>query len=135
MGIPAGTRGINSPNKSRPLLATKTDPRIQCTLLHSERKAVQWLWEVGPMSLVRKPAGMELIDLLDRVLDKGIVVDASSRLYLIGSSMARQKRHLVVDSIETFLYHAEARVVAKLNRRQPLRSLEHSPLMRARRLP
>ena len=34
------------------------------------------------MTLVRKPAGGELIDLLDRVLDKGIVVDASSRLSL-----------------------------------------------------
>ena len=84
------------------------------------------------MSLVRKPAGVELIDLLDRVLDKGIVVDASSRLHLISSSMARQKRRLVVDSIETFLHHTEARVVAKSNGRQPLRSLEHPPLMRVR---
>lgn len=84
------------------------------------------------MSLIRKPAGMELIDLLDRVLDKGIVMDASSRLHLIGSSRTRRKRRIVVDSIETFLHHAEARVVAKKNGRQPLRSLQHPPLMRVR---
>jgi len=77
------------------------------------------------MSLVRKPAGEELIDLLDRVLDKGIVVDASSRLHLLGVNLTRQKTHFVIDSVETLLHHSEARVVAKLNERQPLRSLAH----------
>lgn len=77
------------------------------------------------MSVQRKPAGMELIDLLDRVLDKGIVVDASNLLHLTGASLTRTKKHVVVDFIEVFLHHAEARVVAKINRRQPLRSPGH----------
>jgi hypothetical protein len=87
------------------------------------------------MTLVRKPAGLELIDLLDRVLDKGIVVDASNRLHLIGTNLARQKEHFVVESSEMFLHHSEARVVAKINRRQPLRALEHpaKPILSTRR--
>jgi Gas vesicle protein len=66
------------------------------------------------MSLVRKPAGMELIDLLDRVLDKGIVVEASSRLYLLRSDSIRHGKHLVIASIETHLKHSEARAVSKV---------------------
>ena len=85
------------------------------------------------MSLVRKPAGVELIDLLDRVLDKGIVIDASSRLHLSAANLSRQKKHVIIDSIETFLCHGEARVVAKLNRSQPFRSVAHAPLLRTRR--
>lgn len=77
------------------------------------------------MSVERKPAGLELIDLLDRVLDKGIVVDASNLLHLTGVSLMLGKKHVVIDFIEVFLQHAEARVVSKLNRRQPLRSPGH----------
>jgi gas vesicle protein GvpA/GvpJ/GvpM family len=89
------------------------------------------------MSLVRKPAGVELIDLLDRVLDKGIVIEASSRLHLSGTNLSRQKKHVSIVSIETFMDHSEARVVAKMNKRQPLRSLEHAaqPVLRSKTLP
>ena len=76
------------------------------------------------MSVVRKPAGAELIDLLDRLLDKGKVVDAASRLYLTAAWRKRERRRVVILSVETFLRQAEARVVAGVNRRQPLRSLQ-----------
>ena len=85
------------------------------------------------MSVIRKPAGLELIDVLDRVLDKGIVVDASSRLHLSGTNLSRHKQEVIIDSIETYMYHTEARVVAKVNRRQPHRSAEHTAVLRGRR--
>jgi Gas vesicle protein len=77
---------------------------------------------------------MELIDLLDRVLDKGIVVDASSRLLLSGTHLSSHKKHVVIESIETFLHHAEARVVEKNNQQKPLRAVEHPmpPVLRSR---
>lgn len=72
------------------------------------------------MALIRKPAGAEIIDLLDRVLDKGIVVEASSRLHLRNANLLRNHRHLVVAAVETHLRHSEARAVAKLDRSRPL---------------
>ena len=80
------------------------------------------------MSLERNTAGMELIDLLDRILDRGIVVDASSRLHLMGLNSVRRKSHFVIAAIETHLIHSEARVVAKLAGRRPFASEEHPKL-------
>jgi gas vesicle structural protein len=79
------------------------------------------------MSLVRKPAGEELVDLLDRVLDKGIVVEASSRLHLIGANFLSHKTHVVIASVEIHMRHSEARVVSKSRRRRPQRSEESEP--------
>jgi hypothetical protein len=79
------------------------------------------------MSVVRKPAGMELIDLLDRVLDKGIVIDASSRLHLLGVNLARHRKHVVIAAIETHLKHSEARAVAKFAARRAVAAEEHRP--------
>ena len=76
------------------------------------------------MSLVRKPAGVELIDLLDRILDKGIVVDASSRLHFIGVGLLKRKMHVVVASINTHFKHSEARAVARSAGRRPFASEE-----------
>ncbi len=81
------------------------------------------------MTIVRKPAGGELIDLLDRILDKGIVVDASSRLNLATADLINHKKHVVVASLETYLRHGEARAVARFSPRQSLASEAHAPAM------
>lgn len=80
------------------------------------------------MSVVRKPAGLELIDLLDRVLDKGIVVDASSRLHLGVANLISHRKHVVVASIETHLRHTGARAVSRMARRQAMASSRRSNL-------
>jgi hypothetical protein len=77
------------------------------------------------MSLVRKSAGVELIDLLDRILDKGIVVDASSRLHFIGANLIKRRMLVAIASIDIHLKHSEARVVAKLAGRRPFASEEY----------
>jgi gas vesicle structural protein len=49
-----------------------------------------------------------LIDVLDRVLDKGIVIDAHVRVGIVGVELIAVEARVVVASIETYLAHAEA---------------------------
>jgi hypothetical protein len=49
-----------------------------------------------------------LLDVLDRVLDKGIVIDAWARISVVGIDLLGMKMNVVVASIETYLLYAEA---------------------------
>ncbi len=60
------------------------------------------------MALERTAAGTSLIDVLDRVIDKGIVVDAWMRVSLAGINLVTVEARVVVASIETYLRHAGA---------------------------
>lgn len=67
------------------------------------------------MVFERKRSSGELIDVLDRVLDKGIVIDASIRVALFGIDLVRMPaRKIVVASIETCFRHNELRTVPSL---------------------
>jgi gas vesicle structural protein len=48
-----------------------------------------------------------LIDVLDRVLDKGIVIDGWARMSLVGIDLLGVNAHVVVASIETYLRYAD----------------------------
>jgi hypothetical protein len=56
----------------------------------------------------RAPGGTSLIDVLDRVLDKGIVIDAWGRVSLVGIDLITEEARVVVASIDTCLRYAEA---------------------------
>ena len=60
------------------------------------------------MAVERAPGGSSLIDVLDRVLDKGIVVDAWVRISLVGIDLITVEARVVVASIDTYLKYAEA---------------------------
>lgn len=60
------------------------------------------------MAVERAPGGASLIDVLDRVLDKGIVVDAWVRISLVGIDLITVEARVVVASIDTYLKYAEA---------------------------
>jgi len=60
------------------------------------------------MAVERAPGGSSLIDVLDRVLDKGIVIDAYVRVSLVGISLVEVEARVVVASIETYLKYSEA---------------------------
>lgn len=60
------------------------------------------------MALERAPGGSSLIDVLDRVLDKGIVIDAWVRVSLVGIDLVTVEARIVVASIETYLKYSEA---------------------------
>ena len=60
------------------------------------------------MPLERAAGGTSLIDVLDRVLDKGIVIDAWVRVSLVGIDLITVEARIVVASIETYLKYSEA---------------------------
>jgi hypothetical protein len=56
----------------------------------------------------RTAGGSSLIDVLDRVLDKGIVIDAWVRISLVGIDLITVEARVVVASIDTYLRYADA---------------------------
>ena len=60
------------------------------------------------MFLERASDGSSLLDVLDRVLDKGIVIDAWVRVSLVGIDLITVEARIVVASIETYLKYSEA---------------------------
>ena len=66
------------------------------------------------MANIEKVTGQAtLVDILDRVLDKGIVIDAWIRISLVGIDFVTVEARVVVASIETYLVNAE-----RVSRRQ-----------------
>jgi hypothetical protein len=49
-----------------------------------------------------------LAEVVDRILDKGIVVDAFARVSLVGIELVSVEARVVVASVETYLKYAEA---------------------------
>jgi gas vesicle structural protein len=49
-----------------------------------------------------------LVDVLDRVLDKGIVIDGWVRVSIAGIDLITVEMRVIVASIETYLKHADA---------------------------
>ena len=69
------------------------------------------------MAVQREQGGTSLIDVLDRVLDKGIVIDAWVRVSLVGIDLITVEARVVVASIDTYLKYSEAvgQVVSRLS--------------------
>lgn len=59
--------------------------------------------ENGAKSVMKRSQLEEntVVELLDRVLDNGIVVEPSARVYLIGHELSASKGHMVVEWIRT----------------------------------
>ena len=60
------------------------------------------------MAVERAAGGTSLIDVLDRVLDKGIVIDAWVRVSLVGIDLITVEARVVVASIDTYIKYSEA---------------------------
>jgi len=60
------------------------------------------------MPIERASGGSSLVDVLDRVLDKGIVIDAWVRVSLVGIDLITVEARVVVASIDTYLKYADA---------------------------
>src|SRR5712691_8038957 len=60
------------------------------------------------MAVERATSGSSLIDVLDRVLDKGIVIDAWVRVSLVGIDLITVEARVVVASIDTYLKYSDA---------------------------
>jgi len=55
----------------------------------------------------RTPESSSIAEVLDRVLDKGIVVDLWARVALVGIEILTIEARVVVASVDTFLHYAE----------------------------
>ena len=53
-------------------------------------------------------ASSSLVEVIDRILDKGVVVDAWVRVSLVGIELLAIEARVVVASVETWLKYAEA---------------------------
>lgn len=53
-------------------------------------------------AVVRAPGSTSFLDVLDRVLDKGLVIDYWSRVSFVGIDMGSMDSEMVVASIDTY---------------------------------
>ena len=74
------------------------------------------------MAIERTPGTNSLIDVLDRVLDKGIVIDAWVRLSFVGIDLITVEARVVVASIKTYLQYSDdiGRMTAAVSSPTPL---------------
>jgi len=83
------------------------------------------------MAVERVSGGSSLIDVLDRVLDKGIVIDAWVRISLVGIDLITVEARVVVASIDTYLKYADAVGLTGLVSRPQLEGGEEAALEQA----
>ena len=60
------------------------------------------------MAVEKTNASSSLVEVIDRILDKGIVIDAWVRVSLVGIELLAIEARVVVAGVDTFLKYAEA---------------------------
>lgn len=60
------------------------------------------------MTINKSLASSSLAEVIDRILDKGVVIDAFVRVALVGIELIAIEIRAVVASVETYLKYAEA---------------------------
>ena len=60
------------------------------------------------MAVEKSMASSSLAEVVDRILDKGIVVDAWVRISLVGIEILAVEARVVTSGVDTFLKYAEA---------------------------
>lgn len=60
------------------------------------------------MAVEKSIGSSSLAEVVDRILDKGIVIDAFVRVSLVGIELLSIEARVVVASVETYLKYAEA---------------------------
>ena len=69
-------------------------------------------WKAGKEKIMAKVAkstdSSSLAEVVDRILDKGIVIDAWVKVSLVGIELLSVEARVVIASVETYLKYAEA---------------------------
>lgn len=60
------------------------------------------------MAVEKTMASSSLVEVVDRILDKGVVIDAWVRVSLVGIELLAIEARVVIASVETWLKYAEA---------------------------
>ncbi|MCO5383691.1 MAG: gas vesicle structural protein GvpA [Methanosarcina barkeri] len=65
-------------------------------------------YKIGGKTIVaQSPDSCSLAEVLDRILDKGLVIDTWARISLVGIDLLTIEARVVVASVDTFLHYAE----------------------------
>ena len=54
-----------------------------------------------------RPTTSSLVEVIDRILDKGVVIDIWARVSLVGIEILTVEARVVVASVDTFLHYAK----------------------------
>lgn len=60
------------------------------------------------MAIEKSIASSSLAEVVDRILDKGVVIDAFVRVALVGIELLAIEARIVIASVETWLKYADA---------------------------
>lgn len=60
------------------------------------------------MAIEKSIASSSIAEVVDRILDKGVVIDAFVRIALVGIELLAIEARIVIASVETWLKYAEA---------------------------
>jgi gas vesicle structural protein len=60
------------------------------------------------MAIEKSIASSSLAEVVDRILDKGVVIDAFVRVALVGIELLAVEARIVIASVETWLKYADA---------------------------
>ena len=60
------------------------------------------------MAVEKTNASSSLVEVIDRILDKGVVIDIWARVSLVGIELLAIEARVVIASVETYLKYAEA---------------------------
>lgn len=60
------------------------------------------------MAIRKSIEASSLAEVLDRILDKGIVIDLWARVTLVGIELVAVEARIVIASVDTYLKYAEA---------------------------
>jgi hypothetical protein len=83
---------------------------------------------------VERAGNSSLVEVLDRVLDKGIVIDAWVRVSLVGIDLVTVEARVVVASIATYMQFSEA-VGASPDSTSAVRNASLAPLLSSIAMP
>lgn len=60
------------------------------------------------MAVEKVDSSSSIAEVIDRILDKGIVIDAWLRVSLVGIELLSVESRVVISSVDTYLKYAEA---------------------------
>ncbi len=76
--------------------------------LHCKLFGGQLIKYYSTMAIEKSTSSSSLAEVVDRILDKGIVIDVFARVSLVGIELVSVEARVVVASVETYLKYAEA---------------------------
>lgn len=82
--------------------------KTSMTFLKPQEDRIKQLKKGVIMAVQKSMASSSLAEVIDRILDKGIVIDAWARLSLVGIEFLSLEARVVVAGVETYLKYAEA---------------------------